>query len=673
MTRHAKPADLGPLFNWNGPQSGTSGTSGSREIITETVESEGHGPGSPDRSGLNVPYHFGRFSGNPNNSPRSGVFGPPDRASEKPNDSGQDPRSGIYPLRGRESPDCAVVPPVSSAALSLRSQRTDTVDPAPAPDRSEAPEIGSAPELRPYQVEAIAAVERELAGHRSTLLVLPTGCGKTVVFAELTRRYVARDERVLVLAHRGELLEQAQAKLHAAGVTLAAIEQADRRATREHAVVIGSVQTLSGRRMRKFPPDHFALIIVDESHHAAARSYRSILEYFAPAKVLGVTATPDRGDGKALGKIFETVAFTYEMRRAIAEGYLSPLRAKRILVEDLDLSEVRTHHGDLDQGQLSELLNDERNLLGVVRPLLEQAGDRKTLVFGVDVAHARALAEVINAHKPGKAIALDGSAKPEERKAVLSLFRQGVFQYMCNCALFTEGFDEPDVACVALARPTQSRALYTQMLGRGTRLAPGKTDCLVLDFVGNSGRHRLIGPADALAGRELTDDERKIAAKKLADGQLELEELLAASEREAAEQKAARRRELNSAALVLYREREVDVFLGDLMPAFDRDSAAARRPATPQQLAEIERCKLGKPPIGVSEAEAAAMLQAVKARREAGLCTIPQARLLERMGCDSKGVTFTRAGQLISMLAAANWKPFVLAGQPEYKPNRRRA
>lgn len=532
--------------------------------------------------------------------------------------------------------------------------------------------------LRPYQTEAIAAIDRELGtANRSTLLVLPTGCGKTVVFAELARQYVARQQRVLVLAHRGELLEQAQNKLHTAGVALAAIEQADKRASREHDVVIASVQTLSGLRMRKFPVGHFSLIIVDEAHHAAARSYRNILEYFAPAKLLGVTATPDRGDGKALGKIFGSVAFTYEMRRAISDGFLAPLVARRIEVDKLDLSDIRTHHGDFDQNELSSLLNEDENLLGVVKPLLEQAADRKTLVFGVDVAHARALAETINAFKPGKAIALDGSAKPEERKAVLAMFRRGQFQYLCNCALFTEGFDEPDISCVALARPTQSRALYTQMLGRGTRLAPGKRDCLVLDFVGNSGKHKLIGPADALAGRELTDDERKLVQKKLEeDPQLELNGVLADAEREAQEQKAAKRKQINSAALVLYRQREVDLFLGDQMAEIDPDDPAAQRPAPAELLAELEAAKFGKPPVGISEAEVRAMLKAIKERRRLNLCTVAQARLLERWGIDSKPLTFARAGELIGMVASVNgWNRVgsILTGQPEFKAGRRKS
>lgn len=659
----------GPLFERVPEVPAGSGTSGTQDIARETSMTRREVPEVPeptrDPVGKSrvVTGEFRRFSSGEKSDP------------EKANDSRRVPGSGTCPLRGDEPLEPADAPSESSAALTLRSQRTDSGGSGPGPGSTPESELGSGPKLRPYQTEAITAIERELSARRATLLVLPTGCGKTVVFSELIRREIGRGGRALVLAHRTELLDQAAKKLLDVGV-YASVDQGQRKGSHLADVVVGSVQTLRGVRLERYAADAFSLIVVDEAHHAAAQSYRSILGRFESARVLGVTATPDRGDGKALGKVFESVAYSYEMRRAIAESFLAPLHAKRILVEKMDLSEVRTHHGDFDQTELSKLLNEDENLLGVVKPLLEQAGDRKTLVFGVDVAHARALAEVINAHKPGKAIALDGTAKPEERKAVLALFRKGVFQYLCNCALFTEGFDEPDIACVALARPTQSRALYTQMLGRGTRLAPGKRDCLVLDFVGNSGRHRLIGPADALAGRELTDDERKIAAKKLEDGQTELEGVLADAEREAKEQKAARRRELNSAALVLYRQREVDLFLGDLMPGVDPDDPAAHRPATPQQLADIEAAKLGKPPVGLSEAEAAAMLKAVKARREAGLCTIPQARLLEnRLGCDTKGMTFARAQELIGAVASRNaWRsPWtVLSGQPEYKPHRRR-
>lgn len=598
----------------------------------------------------------------------------PERLSENTNDYR---RSDHHPKgeekSGTTQPQKPPSPPESSAALPLRSQRTDSgatgSDPVRTIRSGTTGTTGTIPTLRPYQAEAIAAIEREHTTRRSTLLVLPTGTGKTVVFAELVRRTIASGGRALVLAHRTELLEQAAKKLLDVGV-YASIDQGQRKGSQLADVVVGSVQTLRGVRLERYAPTAFALVIVDEAHHAAAQSYRAILERFTTAKILGVTATPDRGDGKALGKIFESVAFSYEMRLAIAEKHLAPLRAKRILVEDMDLSAVKTHHGDFDQGELSKLLNDEQNLHGVVTPLVEQAGDRRTLVFGVDVAHAYSLAEVINRHKPGKAIALDGTAKPEERAAVLALFRTGVFQFLCNCALFTEGFDEPTIACVGLARPTQSRALYTQMLGRGTRNAPGKTDCLVLDFVGNSGKHRLIGPADALAGHDLDEATRKAAEAQL-DGQLDLEAVLADAEQQA----AAKRKSVNLVALAHYRSREVDLFLGDLMPDFDPESPAAKRPATPEQLAAIEAAKLGKPPHGISEAEARAMLAAVKARRAAGLCTIPQARLLEKYGVDTKGMTFDRAGQLIGAIASRNaWRSpwIVLSGEPEYQRGRKR-
>ncbi len=527
---------------------------------------------------------------------------------------------------------------------------------------------------RPYQLDALRGIDRELdeLDRRSTLLVLPTGCGKTFVFARRALKVNQRGGRVLVVAHRGELLDQAAKHLRELGLN-ASVDQADRRGSHFADVVVGSVQTLRGARLERYAPDHFAEIIVDECHHARAKSYGAIFERFPRARILGVTATAKRADGKALGDVFESVAYTYDMRTAIREGYLAPLRAKRILVEDLDLDDVRTHHGDFDQSELSQLLLEDKNLLGVVDPLVREAGDRKTLFFGVDVAHAHAVAELLNHKRPGSAIALDGKAKPEQRAAVLALFRRGAFQYLCNCALFTEGFDEPSIECVAIARPTQSWTLYVQMLGRGTRNSPGKPDCLVLDFVGNSAKHRLIGPVDALAGHEVSEATRKLVEKQL-DGQLELDAVLENAEQQAAEEARKRRERMFSLALTEYRTREIDVFLGDHMAKFDRDSPAAQRPATPDQLAEIEVAKLGKPPAGISEAEAAAMLDAVKARRKAGLCTVAQARLLERLGCDSKTITFTRAGQLIGMVAskkAWNRAGMVLHGQPEYRPGRR--
>jgi superfamily II DNA or RNA helicase len=585
----------------------------------------------------------------------------PEPVPNRSRNSSTIPQFPSVPLTGGEITGTASLDPHrSSAAPQLRSQRTERCGGEPA-----------GPTLRPYQESAIDAVESEFArGIKRTLLVLPTGTGKTVVFAELARRDVALGDHVLILAHRSELIDQAVKKLADVGV-LASVEQGDRRGSLRSPVVVASVQSLRGKRLERYPRDFFRKIVVDEAHHAAAKSYGNVLEHFPEALVLGVTATPDRGDGRALGKLFESVAFTYEMRAAIRDKYLAKLTARRVLVKDLDLSSVRSHHGDFDQADLSKLLATEKALHGVVSPMLEMAGDRRTLVFGVDVAHAHAIAEVINRHKPASAIAVDGSASADERAAALSLFRQGTFQFLVNCALFTEGFDEPSITCIALARPTQSRALYTQMLGRGTRLlgntleesiANGKADCLVLDFVGNS-RHRLIGPADALGGT-LDETTREEVERRLAEDQSEdLDALLEAAE-------LAAQRHLSKTALValaLYRTKEIDPFLGDFVKPLDLNSPGAKEPATEARLSAIKKLKLSDPPGGFTKGEASQLLDAVKARQKAGLASIPQARLLSRLGLDTREMTFARANQLCTMGATRGWKPYTFMHEPEFK------
>jgi superfamily II DNA or RNA helicase len=507
------------------------------------------------------------------------------------------------------------------------------------------------PTLRPYQADAIAAVEREHETRRSTLLVLPTGTGKTVVFAELVRRAIARGGRALVLAHREELLDQAANKLREVGV-IASIEQADRRATLATGCVVASVQSLQRKRLERFARDAFDLVIPDEAHHAPAKTYRNVLDHFATAKILGVTATADRCDGKALGEIFESVAFSYDMRQAIRDGWLVPIRARRVLVGDLDLSSIRSHHGDFDQGQLAQVLADEKILHAVVPPLLELAGTRKTLVFGVDVAHAHALAAMLNRYRPACAIAVDGSASTAERNAALALWRRGQFQFLVNCALFTEGFDEPECACVAMARPTQSRALYTQMLGRGGRLlgrtfadsiAQGKRDMLALDFVGNS-RHRLVGPADALAAG--IDDGTREQVERLLEQGADVESALAE-----AELLAARKREqVALLALALYREKEVDPFIGDQMPPPDPSAPWARDPATDKQLAALDARGISDVPPGLTKGDAGRMLDALTERHRLGLATVPQCRLLAKLKLDTRAVTKARFGQIMAIV-----------------------
>lgn len=496
-----------------------------------------------------------------------------------------------------------------------------------------------APALRPYQVASIDAVRtRFRAGDRSTLLLLPTGTGKTVVFAEIARRTVEKGNRVLVLAHRTELLEQAQRKLEAAGVP-AAIEKAERHAGRAP-VVVASVQTLKGKRLESWPADHFGLVIVDEAHHASALSYRNVLDRFATARVLGVTATGDRADGRGLGDVFDSVAYELKLRKAIRDGWLCPIRAQRVKVQ-AELDGVDTARGDLHAGQLADVMNQADVVDGVVGPLLELAGTRPTILFSVDVAHAFALTAALNEQRPGCAVAVSGDSHEERRRQAAEDLASGKVQFVCNAMLWVEGFDLPSVSCIALARPTKSRALYTQMVGRGTRLAEGKADLLVLDFCGNTSRHRLVTIADVLADRELRDDERATFDAKAEAGELDDAMDAVDDAIEEAEETAERDRRR---AVVQWLAEEVHDLL-DVVPAND-DSAEPTEPATERQRALLEQFGVKAPDV-ISKDTASRILDAISQRRERGLCSYKQARWLRSQGFEPKSMTFERAKSIM--------------------------
>lgn len=541
----------------------------------------------------------------------------------------------------------------------------------------------SPPTLRPYQHEAVAAAQRELATHRSTLLVAATGTGKTVTFAELVRQAKMRGERSLVLAHREELIAQAVRKLAAIGVH-ADVEKGKHRASLMADVVVASVQTLRGSRLARFDVDHFGLIVVDEAHHAPAPGYRAILDHFN-ADVLGVTATPLRADGQALGDVFDSVAYRYEIRTAIREGYLVPITARHVVVDGVDLSNVKTRAGDLAQDQLAAVLETEQAIAGVVVPLIELAHDRPTVVFGVDVAHAVALAAALNERRPGCARAISGTTDEAERSALLSAFDAGDFQFLCNCALLTEGWDSPRTACIAIARPTKSWALYVQMVGRGTRPNPdaGKRDLLLLNFSGKAGRHRLVGPADALAGSDiglaaLDDDVRAELDRLLGTQSLELERVIA----EAIENAVTRRDRGAVDALIRFHVTYIDPFIGQESTATTRDDlfdigdAIARRPTEGQLKAlDAKGVTLSKLPPRFSAADASRLLSRLASRSTAGLCTLRQAKVLHAAGLrGTDTMTFDRARQLCTVLSTAGFhRPHVLWGEPEAKSDEAQA
>ncbi len=342
--------------------------------------------------------------------------------------------------------------------------------------------------LRPYQVDAIAAVrEARARGVRRMVVCLPTGAGKTVIFSAL-----AADERrdVLVLAHREELLEQARDKLQRAigqGVKVE-IEQGQRRASDEARIVVCSIRSLREERLMALVAERrVGLVIYDECHHAAAEDNTRVLRQLGVFEagwrgaLLGFTATPMRGDGQGLDEIFEEIVYSRSVLEMIADGYLAPMRGFRVSTH-AELTGVEPRGQDLDLEALAEAVDiEDRNAL-VARSIQELARDRRTLVFCVTVAHARNLALALRAL--GVAAAhVHGEMRRDDRADTLQRLREGRLQAITNVGVLTEGFDDPSISCVAMARPTRSQGLYVQCVGRGTRLFEGKKDCLVLDFV----------------------------------------------------------------------------------------------------------------------------------------------------------------------------------------------
>lgn len=351
--------------------------------------------------------------------------------------------------------------------------------------------------LRPYQRECLERLlQRYKEGKRRLLVSLPTGTGKTVVFAQFPS-FFAMKRRMLVLAHRQELLDQAAAKFQVVDPSLAVgVEQAGRRAPGAR-VVIASVPTLQGARLRALSPDEFYLIVVDEAHHAVANSYRAIFEHFqlfAPGTqrlLVGFTATPRRGDRRSLGAVFEEIAYSKSLEEMIQAGYLSRIAGWRIR-SGVSLDGVKVRAGDFVESQLAHAVNvAERNDL-LVSAYWKLARGRRCVVFCADVEHARTVARTFSAAGL-RAEAVWGAMAREERRGVLERFHAGALDVVTNCNVLTEGFDEPAVACVLMARPTQSLLLYAQMVGRGTRLFEGKPDLLVIDVADNSRRHTLAG------------------------------------------------------------------------------------------------------------------------------------------------------------------------------------
>lgn len=556
---------------------------------------------------------------------------------------------------------------------------------------------------RPYQNEAKRNVYRAFKrGARSVLAVMPTGTGKTVMFSSVVKDCVEQGKRVAIFAHREELLDQAAEKIETLAGMPVHIEQGTRRqADDESQVVIACVFSMI-RRLGRFPADRFDLVIIDEAHRTLAQTYRDLLDHFSGARVLGVTATPNRGDERALGQVYDEVAYVMTPVDAVLGGWLVPSRTLMIPLESLDLSTVRRRNGDFVAGDLGAVMSETKVLREAIVPSVELAGHLQGILFCCTIAHMHLVAETVREIAEERRLDLtvatvDGTTPKDERRRIMDGFRSGQIRWLINVDVATEGFDAPSTAAIIDLQPTQSRARYVQKKGRGSRPLPGvidgidaaammvrldhlmatgairepldpwiaaavagvhqgddsaarrlaialsaKRECLVLDFTDNSGRFDLADGMDALGG-DYELPEREEAERILAAG--DARHLLDALE-QARAARAARLREAQARA-------------GDPFALFDlpcRKDRFGREP-TAKHSRVLKPMRL---PLGEIDWRMANDITIEVARRERlDLSLYEQACVLARLGCPIDWLpTMTRAeaSRLIEVVACGGWR-----------------
>lgn len=521
-----------------------------------------------------------------------------------------------------------------------------------------------------YQLEAIERTVKALEEFQSALVVMATGGGKTFIFSSIARDWPGR---VLVLAHRGELVDQARASLELETGERVGKEKAAETSNGER-IVVASVQSMKPARLDRLGKDRFDLVIFDEAHRALAPTFRRALEHF-DAKQLGFTATPDRTDEKSLGQLFETVSYCFDILQGIDSGYLVPVEAQQVHLDAIDLSGVDTSAGDLVAAQLDEVML--KCVEGVCTETLRIAGGRQGCVFWPGVKSAEHACNRMNALAGRTVCAVISDGTPdEERKQILSDYRSGVIQFLHNCMILIEGFDAPGTSLIAMARPTKSRMIYAQATGRGLRVLPGvvdhlpakedaelrqqliaaskKRNCLLLDFVGNAGKHSLMGPVDILGG-DHSEDEIKEAKKRLKkDGATDV--------RKALEEARARLKAAAAAitSKVSSRTSKFDPFA--VLGVNDGEEAKHTRrfgfkPATQGQREGLKKWKFteedGLNDLSITEARR--IMDELGARARAGLASYGQLKMLRKHGITEKDITFERAKSAMNYLQQKGW------------------
>ena len=618
--------------------------------------------------------------------------------------------------------------------------------------------------LRDYQKAAVEKVLECWKDFKSCLIVLPTGCGKTVVFAEIIRRCLAEQvgkdteskseveveerngtdpsvrnevdiydiddddeeeeeppkKRAMILAHREELITQARDKVSAITGEDVQIEMGAFEVTpmfgKVPPVVVSTVQTQCTGRMKKFNPNDYGILVIDEAHHATAKSYRTCIDHYfqnPDCRLVGVTATPDRADETALGQVFETVAFEYSVTNAIHDGWLVPVKQRLVKVNSLDFTNVTTCAGDFNQGELAQVLEEEHNLHAIAVPTMEICGDRRAIIFAASVRQAERICEIINRGNEDW-IAKNGAKRAEwvcgktekvERRTILDNFKNGKIQFVVNVGVLTEGFDDAGVSVVVMARPTKSRALYAQMAGRATRpaaeiadklgevvsssvvsswsapenqlpttnqpttspadaaaarraliAASSKPSCLIVDFVGNSGRHKLVSTADILGGKDIDDEDEEEArkrAKKHCEESGEETDIIGEIEKARAEVKAekeaAAKRRSFIQATARFVEVSVDPFNIFDLPPVEKSSGCSLGQHLSWKQKELLREKLKVNPDNMSVMAGRQLLDEYFRRVNAHLATFGQVKALRRFGIPVP-MTFDEANRTLTKL-----------------------
>ena len=514
--------------------------------------------------------------------------------------------------------------------------------------------------LRPYQQEAFEKVLAEWdGGVKKTLLVLPTGTGKTIVFSKIAEECVRRGKRVLIMAHRGELLEQAADKIYKSTGLQCSVEKAGETCLGQwYRIIVGSVQTLMHeRRLKKFKQDYFDAIIIDEAHHCVSDSYQRVLQHFNDSYVLGVTATPDRADLKNLGSYFESLAFEYTMPQAIKSGYLVPIKALTVPLK-IDISMVGISAGDFKVGEIGTALDPY--LYQIADKMVKYCMNRKTIVFLPLIATSKKFMGILN-ERGFVAAEVNGSS--EDRAEILQDFEEGKYNVLCNSMLLTEGYDCPAVDCIIVLRPTKSRPLYAQMVGRGTRLSPetGKDHLLLIDFLWMTERHELCHPASLICededvARRMTKDMEANAGNPEDIEEAEkkaTEEVVQEREEALAAQLAAQRRKKSRLVDPLQYAMSIEALdLANYRPIFGPEAQAPSQ----DQKDSLEKLGIKADSVETS-GQADKLLNTINDRRARGLATPKQIKQLENRGFQNVGTwSFEQARRLIDRIAANGWR-----------------